>query len=106
MLLLTCFFLLPYVFFQIQKLSSCIVDASKRESSGTSLHTEFYRAKIKDPHTPICYRAEKGEQPVPWLEPRAMALLCAEPPEGATVPDSGKGAKSLVELLVSNGHLL
>nr|XP_028564400.1 gametogenetin-binding protein 2 isoform X1 [Podarcis muralis] len=81
----------------IQKLSSCAIDPSSHESSGNAMHTEFHRDKTKDPHTDTCCRAEKGGQP--WLEHRKTALSCAELPEAASAPDSGKGAKSLVELL-------
>lgn len=66
-------------------------------------HTEFHRDKTKDSHGENCCRAEKGGQPVSWLEHRKSALLCAEPPEATCAIESGKGAKSLVELLVSNG---
>ncbi|XP_033027575.1 gametogenetin-binding protein 2 isoform X3 [Lacerta agilis] len=81
----------------IQKLSNCAVDPSSHESSGNAMHTEFHRDKTKDPHTDTCCRAEKGGQA--WLEHRKTALSCAELPEAASAPDSGKGAKSLVELL-------
>ncbi|XP_054857292.1 gametogenetin-binding protein 2 isoform X2 [Eublepharis macularius] len=83
----------------IHKLGSCLVDSSNRENSGNLVPMEFLRDKTKDPHAELCCRAEKGGQPVPWLEHRKTAALCAEPPEAAPVPDSGKGAKSLVELL-------
>ncbi|KAM6465041.1 gametogenetin-binding protein 2 isoform 2-T7 [Liasis olivaceus] len=83
----------------IQKLNSCLAETSNREGSGSALHTEFHRDKTKDPHVEICCRTEKAGQPVPWLEHRKTALLCAESAEAAPAPDSGKGAKSLVELL-------
>ncbi|XP_061460794.1 gametogenetin-binding protein 2 isoform X1 [Rhineura floridana] len=83
----------------IQKLSNCVVEPSNHDGSGSALHTEFHRDKTKDPHAEACCRAEKGRPPVPWLEQRKAALLHAEPPEAAAAPDSGKGAKSLVELL-------
>ncbi|XP_066491408.1 gametogenetin-binding protein 2 isoform X1 [Tiliqua scincoides] len=84
----------------IQKLSNCVVNSSNRGNSGNTMqHTEFHREKTKDSHGENCCRAEKGAHPVPWLEHKKTALLCAEPPEAACVTESGKGAKSLVELL-------
>ncbi|XP_048338732.1 gametogenetin-binding protein 2 [Sphaerodactylus townsendi] len=83
--------------FQIHK--SCLVDSSNRENSGNLAPREFHRDKTKDLRSEPCCRAEKGGQSVPWLEHRKAAVLCAEPPEAAPGPDSGKGAKSLVELL-------
>ncbi|XP_053130998.1 gametogenetin-binding protein 2-like isoform X3 [Hemicordylus capensis] len=88
----------------LPKLGPCVVDASHRESPGHPTHPEFHpQDKTKEPTLPaemLCCRAEKGGQPVPWLERRkTAALLCAEPPEAASAPDAGKGAKSLVELL-------
>ncbi|XP_077167202.1 gametogenetin-binding protein 2 isoform X3 [Paroedura picta] len=79
----------------IHKLGSCLVDLSNRENSGNLVATEFHRDKTKGLHSEPCCRAEKVGQPVPWLEHRKAA----DPPEAAPVPDSGKGAKSLVELL-------
>ncbi|XP_007440339.1 gametogenetin-binding protein 2 isoform X2 [Python bivittatus] len=83
----------------IQKLNSCLVETSNREGSGSAVHTEFHRDKTKDPRVEICCRTEKAGQPVPWLEHRKTVLLCAESSEAAPAPDSGKGTKSLVELL-------
>nr|XP_056721132.1 gametogenetin-binding protein 2 isoform X2 [Euleptes europaea] len=83
----------------IHKLGSCLVDSSNRENSGNLGPREFHRDKTKDPCSEPCCRAEKGGQPVPWLDHRKAAVVCAEPPEVGPVPNSGKGAKSLVELL-------
>uniref|UniRef100_A0ABM5EN96 Gametogenetin-binding protein 2 n=1 Tax=Pogona vitticeps TaxID=103695 RepID=A0ABM5EN96_9SAUR len=81
-----------------QQLGSCLVEMRNHETSGTATtHTEFHRDKTKDPHAETCCRTEKAGQPVPWSERRKMVPPCANPPETAT--DSGKGAKSLVELL-------
>nr|XP_020642556.1 gametogenetin-binding protein 2 isoform X1 [Pogona vitticeps] len=81
-----------------QQLGSCLVEMRNHETSGTAAtHTEFHRDKTKDPHAEACCRTEKAGQPVPWSERRKMVPPCANPPETAT--DSGKGAKSLVELL-------
>uniref|UniRef100_A0A8C5SHL9 Gametogenetin-binding protein 2 n=1 Tax=Laticauda laticaudata TaxID=8630 RepID=A0A8C5SHL9_LATLA len=88
----------------IQKLSSCLVETSHRE--GPATHTDYHRDKTKDPHAEICCRIEKaGPATVPWLEHRKTALLCVESSEASPAPESGKGTKSLVELLVSlKGH--
>uniref|UniRef100_A0A8C6XZR5 Gametogenetin-binding protein 2 n=1 Tax=Naja naja TaxID=35670 RepID=A0A8C6XZR5_NAJNA len=84
----------------IQKLSSCLVETSNREGPGTATHTDYHRDKTKDPHAEICCRTEKAGPPtVPWLEHRKTASLCAESSEAAPAPESGKGTKSLVELL-------
>ncbi|XP_062815431.1 gametogenetin-binding protein 2 isoform X4 [Anolis carolinensis] len=84
----------------IQKLGNCAVEASSpHENSGTAAHTDFHRDKTKDPRAETCCCSEKAGQPVPWTEHRKTVLLCAEPPEAASTPDAGKGAKSLVELL-------
>ncbi|XP_032070821.1 gametogenetin-binding protein 2 isoform X1 [Thamnophis elegans] len=84
----------------IQKLSSCLVETSNREGPGTATHTDYRRDKTKDPHAEICCRTEKAGPPtVPWLEHRKSALLCVESSEAAPAPESGKGTKSLVELL-------
>ncbi|XP_063152740.1 gametogenetin-binding protein 2 isoform X3 [Candoia aspera] len=83
----------------IPKLNSCMVETSNREGVGNAMHTEFHRDKTRDPHVEICCRTEKAGQPVPWLEHRKTALLCTESSEAVPAPDSGKGTKSLVELL-------
>ncbi|KAM4843953.1 gametogenetin-binding protein 2 isoform 4-T4 [Thomomys bottae] len=74
----------------IQKLGGCITDPGNREASGNTVHTVFHRDKTKDAHPESCCSTEKGGQPLPWF---------AEPTEASFGPDSGKGAKSLVELL-------
>ncbi|XP_012868830.1 PREDICTED: gametogenetin-binding protein 2 isoform X3 [Dipodomys ordii] len=74
----------------IQKLGGCITDPGNRETSGNTVHTVFHRDKTKDAHPESCCSTEKGGQPLPWF---------AEPTETSFGPDSGKGAKSLVELL-------
>ncbi|XP_006899523.1 PREDICTED: gametogenetin-binding protein 2 [Elephantulus edwardii] len=76
----------------IQKLGSCITDPGNRETSGNTVHTVFHRDKTKDAHPESYYSSEKGGQPLAWLEHRKNVPQCAE-------PESGKGAKSLVELL-------
>ncbi|XP_068934236.1 gametogenetin-binding protein 2 isoform X3 [Petaurus breviceps papuanus] len=83
----------------IQKLGSCITDPSNRETLGNSVHTVFHRDKTKDSHAENCCSSEKGGQPLPWFEHRKNAPQFAEPAEASLGPDSGKGAKSLVELL-------
>ncbi|XP_026538517.1 gametogenetin-binding protein 2 [Notechis scutatus] len=84
----------------IQKLSSCLVETSNREGPVTATHTDYHRDKTKDPRAEICCRIEKaGPATVPWLEHRKTALLCAESSEASPAPESGKGTKSLVELL-------
>ncbi|XP_063002611.1 gametogenetin-binding protein 2 isoform X1 [Elgaria multicarinata webbii] len=85
----------------IHKLANCIVEASPHESSGKAPHTEFHRDKTKDPHAETCCHAGKAGQLVPWLEHRKTAVLCVteSPEEADSVADSGKGGKSLVELL-------
>jgi hypothetical protein len=62
----------------------------------------FHRDKTKDAHPESCCSTEKGGQPLPWFEHRKNVPQFAEPTETLLGPDSGKGAKSLVELLVSN----
>lgn len=88
--------------FQIQKLGSCLADAGSRESSGNLTHTEFHRDKTKDTHAESCCSADKSGQQLPWFEHMKNVSQFAEPTEMSLVPDTGKGAKSLVELLVSN----
>ncbi|XP_043858100.1 gametogenetin-binding protein 2 isoform X3 [Dromiciops gliroides] len=83
----------------IQKLGSCITDPSNRETSGNTVHTVFHRDKTKDSHAENCCSSEKGGQPLPWFEHRKNVPQFAEPAEVSLGPDSGKGAKSLVELL-------
>ncbi|KAF7244339.1 Gametogenetin-binding protein 2 [Varanus komodoensis] len=84
----------------MQKLANCVVEAGGHEGSGKALHTELHRDKTKDPHAETCCRTEMARQLVPWSEHRKVASLCAaDPPEAPAVPDPGKGAKSLVELL-------
>ncbi|XP_051850052.1 gametogenetin-binding protein 2 isoform X4 [Sminthopsis crassicaudata] len=83
----------------IQKLGSCITDPSNRETSGNTVHTVFHRDKTKDSHAENCCSSEKGGQPLPWFEHRKNVPQFAEPAEASLGPDSGKGAKSLVELL-------
>lgn len=83
----------------IQKLGSCITDPGNRESSGNTVHTVFHRDKTKDAHPESCCSSEKGGQPLPWFEHRKNVPQFAEPAETSFGPDSGKGAKSLVELL-------
>ncbi|XP_056672430.1 gametogenetin-binding protein 2 isoform X11 [Monodelphis domestica] len=83
----------------IQKLGSCITDPSNRETSGNTVHTVFHRDKTKDSHAENCCSSEKGGQPLPWFEHRKNIPQFAEPAETSLGPDSGKGAKSLVELL-------
>ncbi|XP_077898506.1 gametogenetin-binding protein 2 isoform X8 [Ictidomys tridecemlineatus] len=83
----------------IQKLGSCITDPGNRETSGNTVHTVFHRDKTKDAHPESCCSAEKGGQPLPWFEHRKNVPQFAEPTEMLFGPDSGKGAKSLVELL-------
>ncbi|PNI47487.1 GGNBP2 isoform 9, partial [Pan troglodytes] len=85
----------------IQKLGSCITDPGNRETSGNTMHTVFHRDKTKDTHPESCCSSEKGGQPLPWFEHRKNVPQFAEPTETLFGPDSGKGAKSLVELLVS-----
>lgn len=88
--------------FQIQKLGSCLADAGSRETSGNLTHTEFHRDKTKDTHAESCCSADKSGQQLPWFEHMKNVSQFAEPTEMSLVPDTGKGAKSLVELLVSN----
>ncbi|XP_020847456.1 gametogenetin-binding protein 2 isoform X1 [Phascolarctos cinereus] len=83
----------------IQKLGSCITDPSNRETLGSTVHTVFHRDKTKDSHAENCCSSEKGGQPLPWFEHRKNVPQFAEPAEVSLGPDSGKGAKSLVELL-------
>lgn len=83
----------------IQKLGSCITDPGTRETSGNTVHTVFHRDKTKDAHPESCCSSEKGGQPLPWFEHRKNVPQFAEPTETSFGPDSGKGAKSLVELL-------
>ncbi|XP_028354488.1 gametogenetin-binding protein 2 isoform X6 [Physeter macrocephalus] len=83
----------------IQKLGSCITDPGNREASGNTVHTVFHRDKTKDTHPESCCSSEKGGQPLPWFEHRKNVPQFAEHTETAFGPDSGKGAKSLVELL-------
>ncbi|XP_023612606.1 gametogenetin-binding protein 2 isoform X5 [Myotis lucifugus] len=83
----------------IQKLGSCITDPGNRETSGNTVHTLFHRDKTKDAHPESCCSSEKGGQPLPWFEHRKNVPQFAEPTEMSFGPDSGKGAKSLVELL-------
>ncbi|XP_012581519.1 PREDICTED: gametogenetin-binding protein 2 [Condylura cristata] len=83
----------------IQKLGSCITDPGNRETSGNTVHTVFHRDKTKDAHPESCCSSEKGGQPLPWFEHRKNVPQFAEPTETSFGPDSGKGAKSLVELL-------
>lgn len=89
------------LWFQIQKLGSCITDPGNREASGNTVHTVFHRDKTKDTHPESCCTSEKGGQPLPWFEHRKNVPQFAEHTETSFGPDSGKGAKSLVELLVS-----
>lgn len=91
----------PLLWFQIQKLGSCITDPGNRETSGNTVHTVFHRDKTKDVHPESCCSSEKDGQPLPWFEHRKNVPQFAEPTETSFGPDSGKGAKSLVELLVS-----
>ncbi|XP_037019566.1 gametogenetin-binding protein 2 isoform X1 [Artibeus jamaicensis] len=83
----------------IQKLGSCITDPGTRETSGNTVHTVFHRDKTKDAHPESCCSSEKSGQPLPWFEHRKNVPQFAEPTETSFGPDSGKGAKSLVELL-------
>uniref|UniRef100_A0A4X1SXB0 Gametogenetin-binding protein 2 n=2 Tax=Sus scrofa TaxID=9823 RepID=A0A4X1SXB0_PIG len=83
----------------IQKLGGCITDPGNRETSGNTMHTVFHRDKTKDAHPESCCSSEKGGQPLPWFEHRKNVPQFAEPTETSFGPDSGKGAKSLVELL-------
>ncbi|XP_072503039.1 gametogenetin-binding protein 2 isoform X10 [Notamacropus eugenii] len=83
----------------IQKLGSCITDPSNRETLGNTVHTVFHRDKTKDSHAENCCSSEKGGQPLPWFEHRKNIPQFVEPAEASLGPDSGKGAKSLVELL-------
>lgn len=83
----------------IQKLGSCITDPCNRETSGNTMHTVFHRDKTKDAHPESCCSTEKGGQPLPWFEHRKSVPQFTEPTEMSFGPDSGKGAKSLVELL-------
>lgn len=83
----------------IQKLGSCITDAGNRETSGNPVHTVFHRDKTKDVHAESCCGSEKGGQPLPWFEHRKNVPQLVESTETPFGPDSGKGAKSLVELL-------
>ena len=82
-----------------QKLGNCLVETRHHETSGTATHTESHRDTTKDPRAETCCRAEKAGQSGPWSERRKMAPPCADPPEAVSSTDSGKGAKSLVELL-------
>lgn len=66
------------------------------------MHTVFHRDKTKDAHPENCCSAEKGGQPLSWFDHRKNVPQFTEPTEMSFVPDSGKGAKSLVELLVSS----
>ncbi|NWW11787.1 GGNB2 protein, partial [Oreocharis arfaki] len=83
----------------IQKLGSCLADAGSRETSGNLTHTEFHRDKTKDTHAESCCSADKSGQQLPWFEHMKNVSQFAEPTEMSLVPDTGKGAKSLVELL-------
>ncbi|XP_068765745.1 gametogenetin-binding protein 2 isoform X2 [Struthio camelus] len=83
----------------IQKLGSCIADPGNRETSGNIIHTEFHRDKTKDMHAESCCSSEKSGQQLPWFEHMKNVSQFAEPTEMSLVPDTGKGAKSLVELL-------
>ncbi|XP_071882273.1 gametogenetin-binding protein 2 isoform X1 [Anas platyrhynchos] len=82
----------------IQKLGSCMTDPGNRETSG-NMHTEFHRDKTKDTHAESCCSSEKNVQQLPWFEHMKNVSQFAEPTEMSLVPDTGKGAKSLVELL-------
>lgn len=70
------------------------------------MHTVFHRDKTKDAHPESWCSTEKGGQPLPWFEHRKNAPQFTEPAEMPFGPDSGKGAKSLVELLVSSSRYL
>ncbi|XP_042713814.1 gametogenetin-binding protein 2 isoform X2 [Chrysemys picta bellii] len=83
----------------IQKLGSCIADPSNRETSGNIVCTEFHLDKTKDTHAESCCNSEKNGQQLPWFDHRKNVSQFAESTETSLVPDSGKGAKSLVELL-------
>ncbi|XP_039363196.1 gametogenetin-binding protein 2 isoform X1 [Mauremys reevesii] len=83
----------------IQKLGSCIADPSNHETSGNIVCTEFHLDKTKDTHAESCCNSEKNEQQLPWFDHRKNVSQFAESTETSLVPDSGKGAKSLVELL-------
>ncbi|XP_017677206.1 PREDICTED: gametogenetin-binding protein 2 isoform X2 [Lepidothrix coronata] len=83
----------------IQKLGSCLADPGTRETSGNLTHTEFHRDKTKDSHAESCCSADKSGQQLPWFEHMKNVSQFAEPTEMSLVPDTGKGAKSLVELL-------
>ncbi|KAM6337711.1 gametogenetin-binding protein 2 isoform 4-T4 [Alca torda] len=83
----------------IQKLGSCMADPGNRETSGNIMHTEFHRDKTKDTHAESCCSSEKSGQQLPWFEHMKNVSQFAEPTEMSLVPDTGKGAKSLVELL-------
>ncbi|XP_027739684.1 gametogenetin-binding protein 2 isoform X2 [Empidonax traillii] len=83
----------------IQKLGSCLADPGTRETSGNLTHTEFHRDKTKDTHAESCCSADKSGQQLPWFEHMKNVSQFAEPTEMSLVPDTGKGAKSLVELL-------
>ncbi|KAK2525363.1 Ggnbp2 [Columba livia] len=83
----------------IQKLGSCMADSGSRETSGNIMHTEFHRDKTKDTHAESCCSSEKSGQQLPWFEHMKNVSQFAEPTEMSLVPDTGKGAKSLVELL-------
>lgn len=78
-----------------------MTDPGNRETSG-NMHTEFHRDKTKDTHAESCCSSEKSVQQLPWFEHMKNVSQFAEPTEMSLVPDTGKGAKSLVELLVSN----
>ncbi|XP_028938046.1 gametogenetin-binding protein 2 isoform X2 [Ornithorhynchus anatinus] len=83
----------------IQKLGSRISTPSNRESSGSNVHTVFHRDKTKDLHAESCCGSDKNGQQLPWFEHRKNGPQFPEPAETSVIPDSGKGAKSLVELL-------
>ncbi|NXU31449.1 GGNB2 protein, partial [Thalassarche chlororhynchos] len=83
----------------IQKLGGCMADPGNRETSGNIMHTEFHRDKTKDTHAESCCSSEKSGQQLPWFEHMKNVSQFAEPTEMSLVPDTGKGAKSLVELL-------
>ncbi|XP_044849951.1 gametogenetin-binding protein 2 isoform X2 [Mauremys mutica] len=83
----------------IQKLGSCIADPNNHETSGNIVCTEFHLDKTKDTHAESCCNSEKNGQQLPWFDHRKNVSQFAESTETSLVPDSGKGAKSLVELL-------
>ncbi|XP_073171506.1 gametogenetin-binding protein 2 isoform X2 [Lepidochelys kempii] len=81
------------------KRGSCIADPSSRETSGNTMCREFPLDKPRDPQAESCCNSEKNGQQLPWFDPRKKVSRFAESTEPSLAPDSGKGTKSLVELL-------